>query len=173
MSKNLEDIREFVESENAIESIWRQSDGSAGGDTFQDLMSLNAKIDAIQHRRTVRTRIIALCSAAAVLAGVVFSTYSFTKESYEKPLPVYLQKVTAYGDTASLRLPDGTLVAMNAGSSLIYPDFFADDTRTVFFAGEGNFSVAKDPEHPFIVKTAWMDVKALGTKFCIFSRKDC
>lgn len=169
MSKNLEDIREFVESEKVMESIWQRSTGTAAEGTFRDLMLLNAKIDAIQHRRRVRAHFISLCSVVAVLAGLVIATYSLTKAAYNTPLPVYIQKVTAYGDTASVRLPDGTLVAMNAGSSLIYPDSFADDTRTVFFAGEGNFSVAKDPEHPFIVKTAWMDVTALGTKFCIQS----
>ena len=169
MSKNIEDIREFVESENVMEAIWQRSTGTVAGRTFEDLMLLNAKIDADQRRRAARTRIFALCSMVAVLAVVVLATFSLTKGAYNTPLPVYIQKVTAYGDTASVRLPDGTFVAMNAGSSLIYPDSFVDDTRTVFFAGEGNFSVAKDPEHPFIVKTAWMDVKALGTKFCIQS----
>lgn len=168
MNKNI-DIRDFVESEGTVESLWQLSEGTASGKTFEDLMSLNRKIDAIQRRRSVRNRIIGVFSAVAVLAGVVVATYSLTKDVYNKSLPVYIQKVTAYGDTASVRLPDGTLVAMNAGSSLIYPDKFADDTRTVFFTGEGNFSVAKDPDHPFIVKTAWMDVKALGTRFCIQS----
>lgn len=36
-------------------------------------------------------------------------------------------------------------------------------------SGEGNFDVAKDPDRPFIVKTSYMDVQALGTSFCVQS----
>ena len=60
-------------------------------------------------------------------------------------------------------------MSLNAGSSLLYPASVRADARIVYLSGEGNFSVAKDSERPFIVKTAYMDVQALGTVFCVQS----
>ena len=48
---------------------------------------------------------------------------------------------------------------------LIYPNHFVGDTRSVYLAGEGNFEIAKDKKHPFIVKTNHLNVQVLGTTF--------
>ena len=73
------------------------------------------------------------------------------------------------GVTLNSTLSDGTEVHLNAGSTLLYPEQFDNTSRIVYLTGEGNFHVAKDPDRPFIVKTAYMDVQALGTTFCIES----
>jgi ferric-dicitrate binding protein FerR (iron transport regulator) len=62
-------------------------------------------------------------------------------------------------------LPDNSQAWVNAGSMLIYPEKFSGDTRTVYLNGEANFSVAKDPEKPFIVSTNRINIEALGTVF--------
>ena len=62
-------------------------------------------------------------------------------------------------------LPDGSTANVNAGSILIYPKNFKGNTRSIYLSGEANFTVAKDKEHPFIVKTNYIKVQALGTKF--------
>lgn len=64
-------------------------------------------------------------------------------------------------------LADGTHVHLNAASELKYPVFFSGDKREVFLKGEAFFDVAKDSEHPFIVKVGPMHVKVLGTRFNI------
>ncbi|MCD0490533.1 FecR domain-containing protein [Pedobacter sp. MC2016-14] len=75
---------------------------------------------------------------------------------------------TARGETYSIKLSDGTLVTLNAASSLKFPANFARlKTRTVELTGEGYFSVKHDAKKPFFVKTSAQTVEDLGTEFNI------
>ncbi|WP_140484928.1 FecR family protein [Flavobacterium sp. GSA192] len=86
---------------------------------------------------------------------------------------VYNQIKIPYGKTFVVTLSDGTVVNMNAGSSLKYPvQFIKGHNREVVLEGEAFFDVTKDKKHPFIVKTRGMDVKVLGTKFNMSSYKE-
>ncbi len=87
---------------------------------------------------------------------------------------------TTRGEQTQVRLPDGTLVFLNAESSLKYPASFASlKTRNVELTGEGYFEVAKDKSHPFIVRTfppsgggGIQEVEVLGTHFNINAYAD-
>jgi len=75
---------------------------------------------------------------------------------------------TTRGEQTQVRLPDGTLVFLNAESSLRYPTSFAKlDKRQVSLTGEGYFEVAKDKVHPFVVSAKDQQVEVLGTHFNI------
>lgn len=77
---------------------------------------------------------------------------------------------TAKGQTFQLRLPDGSLVFLNAASSLTYTSSLLDKgKRVVKLQGEGYFEISKDKAHPFVVKTAKQEVEVLGTHFNINS----
>lgn len=71
-----------------------------------------------------------------------------------------------------INLPDGTRVWLNAASSLRYPSRFSGSKRLVELTGEGYFEVAKNKEHPFVVKTNRQEVQVLGTHFNINSYTD-
>lgn len=80
---------------------------------------------------------------------------------------------TARGETYQVRLPDGSLVYLNAASSLTYAtSLIQNGKRVVTLSGEGYFEVAKDKQHPFIVKTDRQEVEVLGTHFNISSYAD-
>lgn len=90
----------------------------------------------------------------------------------------YNTLATTRGEQTKIRLPDGTLVYLNASSSLRYPTSFAHSKeRTVHLSGEGYFQVAKaytslpglatKQSQPFIVETVQQKVEVLGTKFNI------
>ena len=67
-------------------------------------------------------------------------------------------------------MPDGSVVFLNAASSLRFPTSFSNlKERRVEVSGEAYFEVAKDKAHPFIVSTAQQEVKVLGTLFNINS----
>lgn len=72
----------------------------------------------------------------------------------------------------SVKLSDGTLVMMNAGSRLTYPSNFSGKNREVQLSGQAFFQVSKDKNHPFIVKTRNIDITAMGTAFEVFSFDD-
>jgi len=69
------------------------------------------------------------------------------------------------GSKTRLYLPDGTLVWLNAGSSISYSQGFGVDNRKVTLEGEGYFEVTHNAKIPFFVQTNNLEVKVLGTKF--------
>ena len=77
-------------------------------------------------------------------------------------------------NTGKIILSDGTAVMLNASSTLLYPNKFSRmaSSRKVFLIGEGNFSVAKNKQQPFIVQTSDLSVEATGTKFNVKSYSD-
>lgn len=80
---------------------------------------------------------------------------------------------TAKGETYEVRLPDGSSVHLNAVSSLTYKAALVEDgKRVVKLSGEAYFEVAKDRQHPFIVKTEHQQVEVLGTHFNLSSYPD-
>lgn len=80
---------------------------------------------------------------------------------------------TAAGETYQVRLPDGSLVTLNAVSSLAYPaNFTALKQRRVKLSGEGYFEIAKDKHHPFVVESRGQEVEVLGTHFNIYAYPD-
>jgi len=62
-------------------------------------------------------------------------------------------------------LYDGSLVWLNAGSELRYPNTFVENQRVVYLKGEAYFDVTKDRSHPFVVKTISSEISVLGTSF--------
>ena len=153
-----------------IEKIWNESGGEINPRTFRELLRLSKRIDAAEARSRRRRNIISAFAIAASLAIVASVTFTLTRKEYSvSPLDCTGNLVADYGQISSVTLEDGTLVHLNSGSTLLYPESFNDGSRIVYLTGEGNFDVAKDPSRPFIVKTAHMDVQALGTSFCVRS----
>lgn len=75
------------------------------------------------------------------------------------------QVVVPYGQRHKVRLSDGTLVQLNAGSKLTFPATFSGHTREVYLKGEGYFEVHKNEKMPFIVKTDFVNINVTGTSF--------
>lgn len=79
---------------------------------------------------------------------------------------VYNTLTVPYGKRFKLILSDGTVVSLNSGTTLRYPEQFGiNGKRNVYLTGEAFFEVAKDKEHPFIVNANQVDIEVLGTKF--------
>jgi transmembrane sensor len=80
---------------------------------------------------------------------------------------------TDKGQTYQVQLPDGSRVWLNAQSSITYPvNFEGKMQREVTLKGEGYFEVAKNPAHPFIVKSNAQRVEVLGTHFNVHAYPD-
>jgi hypothetical protein len=84
----------------------------------------------------------------------------------EKEDLVFNTLKTPNGKKFKLVLSDGTLVYLNAGSSLRYPvNFLEEGIRKVFLTGEAYFEVTKNETNPFIVNVDDLNVTVLGTEF--------
>jgi transmembrane sensor len=79
---------------------------------------------------------------------------------------------TPRGGQYQLRLNDGTMVWLNAASSITYPSSFTGNQREVVIVGEAYFEVAKDKNKPFRVNANGIQVEVLGTHFNINAYSD-
>ncbi|MBG7630123.1 MAG: FecR domain-containing protein [Bacteroidetes bacterium] len=78
-----------------------------------------------------------------------------------------------YGKTFKVTLSDGSIVHLNSGTTLKYPEQFdLESNRKVYLTGEAFFEVAKDKKRPFIVHSNNLDVEVLGTVFNISAYPD-
>lgn len=85
---------------------------------------------------------------------------------------VYNMIVVPRGGIYSLVLSDGTTVYLNSESKLRYPVKFQGEAREVRLVGEAYFDVVSDADHPFIVHSGNMQVRALGTSFNVSAYPD-
>lgn len=86
---------------------------------------------------------------------------------------VYESFTTAFGETRSFLLADGSRVTLNANSDLQVPRFgFGRKNRVVHLQGEAYFSVRHQLNNgKFIVKTGkGFEVVVFGTEFSVFAR---
>jgi ferric-dicitrate binding protein FerR (iron transport regulator) len=109
------------------------------------------------------TRYAAIFIVAFSLSGLLF--YYIVKDRIIYSGHRISELVVPLGSRAHFSLPDGSIVTLNAGSTLKYDNHFGIDERIVQLEGEGYFNVTKDSERPFIVKTTSLNVTALGTEF--------
>lgn len=80
---------------------------------------------------------------------------------------------TPAGGQFQIILPDGSIVWLNAASSIKFPVSFAGlKQRTVELTGEGYFSVKHNEQLPFKVKTHSQVIEDIGTEFNIEAYDD-
>jgi ferric-dicitrate binding protein FerR (iron transport regulator) len=76
-----------------------------------------------------------------------------------------MEHYTAQNGISEKILPDGTVVTLNAGSTIDYPSRFSGKTRSIQLQGEGYFEVKHDEDHPFIISSRNARIEVLGTTF--------
>ena len=124
------------------------------------------------HKKNIPLRRKWLSVAAGIAALVSLSVCGvlYLNRLSPKVSVDYREVAASYGEVKTVLLPDGTQVSLNACSRLVYPEDFANaPQRTVTLHGQGFFKVARNERQPFVVKTANLDVKVLGTEFDIKS----
>jgi ferric-dicitrate binding protein FerR (iron transport regulator) len=72
---------------------------------------------------------------------------------------------TPRGGQYQVSLPDGSIVWLNAASSLSFPVNFTGKQRKVSITGEAYFAIKKNRNKPFIVQTGNQELEVLGTEF--------
>lgn len=111
-----------------------------------------------------------LAYAAAILAiigGVYFFEFYF--ESPITSTDRYITMETPRGQKSQINLPDGSMIWLNAGSSVKYLEHFSEESRQIHLEGEAYFEVARDARRPFTVFAGGLATTALGTSFNISS----
>lgn len=107
------------------------------------------------------------------------STPNSQPSTADRPTTVLYNTVsTPRGGQYQLTLADGTMVWLNAASSIKYPTSFRGNERRIEITGEAYFEVAHDASKPFYVKVnsdhaySSTEIKVLGTKFNVNAYSD-
>jgi transmembrane sensor len=80
-----------------------------------------------------------------------------------------VEQRTSPGQKVTKRLPDGTIVYLNADSKISYSKNFGEDIREVTLTGEAYFEVVKNGK-PFVVHADKTRTEVLGTSFNVKNR---
>jgi transmembrane sensor len=101
-------------------------------------------------------------SAVAVFIIGIFFTVNYFSVKADNNSKTY---TAVYGEKKNIQLPDGSIVTLNAGSTIKINEKYGIVSRDIYLEGEAFFEVKRDTIHPFFVHTQDMDIKALGTAF--------
>lgn len=111
---------------------------------------------------------IAAAITLLVVGSMVFNMLSVPETVVATVSITTINKSTTAGQRLRFYLPDGTMVFLNAESTLEYTENFAEG-RNVSLSGEGFFEVAHDSLRPFTVHAHGLNTTALGTSFNVKS----
>ena len=123
------------------------------------------KLAAAPHsaRRTPRLR------ASWAIAGALAAAAAVAIGLWPMQTPLELENIaTPIGARRTLELADGTRLELNARTQLVV-ETGPEARRVRLAAGEAFFSVAKDPQRPFLVETPAGSVRVTGTQFNVRS----
>lgn len=151
------------EAEELEDVVWqelklkRQTNTHGSGQRFVTTFKTYLKIAAI----------LLIVSVLALIA------YKFTFQNQQDTLIVNtIVKEAPLGRKITTRLPDGTMVTINSGSRITFPDQFNGNSRDVVLNGEAFFEVVHNLDKPFFVRMNGDQVRVLGTSFNIRSYPD-
>lgn len=117
----------------------------------------------------------AVAASLLLAVGLTVVWMYFTSPSLEPsilPPKKWVTKSTVNGTKLTFKLPDGSLVRLNANSSITFPEEFSDSLREVRLDGHAFFEVEKNQSLPFVVKTDLLRVEVLGTSFDVLAYPD-
>lgn len=161
------------EKTTLLQTLWEQSKAEVTAETHEDWASLEVQLEVKPiEKHTIPAYRLWMKYAAVVAVILLTGIATFFITDRVRPVRhvEMAELFVPYGESRQVVLPDGSQVWVNAGSLLIYPkDFTNTETRTIYLTGEASFTVKKNKEKPFIVKTTYLDVRALGTVFTVVS----
>lgn len=125
-------------------------------------------------KRKRKRQIIVTMAAASLLFFMIGigALYFIHSENIDKDSSLQQQFSAKPGQKIDLRLPDGSQVVLNSGSTIQYRSVFDDSIRLVLLEGEAYFSVIKNPDQPFVVQSKHSTIRVLGTTFNVSDYPD-
>ena len=171
--RTLSDLRRLIEAGQAVDLMVDPGDPPTAGQVIRKAEARRFRSPA--HRRPGRNRLVHYGGWAAAAAVAGFALWNSIADSPARVVngsPVSQEFITASGETAMVRLEDGSVIRLGPGSRLNTtvatgspdqsPGSFA---RQVTLHGEAFFAIATNEEQPFRVTTAAGTARVLGTRF--------
>ena len=119
---------------------------------------------------TIKRWLVAASVAACVIVSACYLFFSKSDSPYQPQSFASEKLMVATNKTARpllVRLDDGSLVSLQPGAALEYPETFTGDKREVLLKGEGSFDIVKKAQQPFVVYYNHIITKVVGTSFTV------
>lgn len=157
-----------TEKDEVFRKLWRKTKSNTNKNTEESFRQVLDKI-GVQPAPIIKINRLPIWRYAAAVVFIIClsitGTLWFTESHIEKDAVAMIEHYVKNGKREIITLPDGSTIHLNSGSHIFYPENLEGKTRTVYLLGEADFKVAKNPEKPFIVRSADMAITALGTEF--------
>jgi len=115
-----------------------------------------------QRRRVRQWRFAAIAASMALIAAsAILYLQTFRAPTY----------AAAIGEQRSIALADGSTVELNSRSKIVVR-YSKQERRVELLQGQALFRVTKDVTRPFIVKTGATLVRAVGTEFDVYQKRE-
>lgn len=182
---------ETSEAENRVIEEWLHEDETHSRLLNQmntiylasDTLKLQKKLDVEFALHQVKERMsnkqiswwqwIQRATAVLFIPLLLSATYLYIYDTQDLSYTSMLVARTNPGMTASIILPDSTIVYLNSESILRYPSHFDETKREVELLGEGYFDVTTNPQNPFIINTGGKtQIEVYGTEFNVEAYTD-
>jgi ferric-dicitrate binding protein FerR (iron transport regulator) len=134
-------------------ALWRRIEASFGDETGK--------------RISISSIAIKAAASIALLAALSYFMKEIGNQNVEEAKSIMVE--TGIMERKRLVLPDSSIVWLNAGSRLEYPETFARHERDLKLSGEAYFDVRRDEGRKFLVRTGDIVVTVLGTQFAVIN----
>jgi len=131
----------------------------------KDMIKVLDEIREEQKEKSLRDWTIRGIASLVAVVLVAYAGWYFGSRSHRF-------EYASAGETRKVILEDGSLVWMQGNSNLVYYYDESDNTRYSELQGNGLFEVAKDADHPFVVKCGHVMIRVVGTSFRVESSQD-
>lgn len=157
-------VEESIDNENhfkEVSKVWENSRIIS-----QDNKGLNQKANLIIAKQEKKRRKITMIGVASSIAAMLI--LAFTLQLFYPHLLGINETVTTIADNLKQEvvLPDGSIVWLNANSSLTYQSNFKKSRKTKL-SGEALFDIKSSKGKNFIVETEDITIEVLGTRFLV------
>lgn len=141
---------------------WRSTNRNERQQIYSRMLQRLQREVPPKRARVISAVWIRVAALFIVVAGTVFLLIHLQKPA----APSFISVTNSFGKIQTVVLPDGSIVSLNAASTLRYAKNFTEN-REVVLKGEAFFDVKRDASHPFRIEAGGVHTAVLGTSFNI------
>jgi transmembrane sensor len=130
---------------------------------IQSRISINTTSQRSIPVRNLAGYALRVAASITILLGVGFGVYRL----FSRETKLQYHTLAANAHQQQITMPDSTTIWLASHSRIVYSSAYNKDDRQVQLVGEAYFEVKHDAQRPFIVKTATLATRVLGTHFNI------
>lgn len=162
---------EKINNKDEFKSIWDLAAGYTYPEKANDDQQWNNMLGKLKENQPVQSigssgKSFAWLKIAAAItlllgAGLIF----YTQNNKQLTADRAVTESTKTGELKEMRLTDGSIIKLNAGSSVRVSEEYGSHNRHIVLDGEAHFEVVKNAALPFTVESGKLTVTVLGTGF--------